>query len=70
MSNQAGEPYLNAARNGDLAMLKKLLQWGCPHGGRPLYHKATYLQYETSINLPAVYRWFHDNGFPGDWLAA
>ncbi len=62
---------MKAAGNGDLAMLGWLKRQGRPYDRGALCSKVVAAL--TGINRPvngkAVFRWFHDNGFPGDWLA-
>ncbi len=62
-------PYVEAARNGDLAMLRWLKLRSCPYNGYDLYDEVNgALDQEVSVNEQAVCGWFRDNGFPGDWL--
>lgn len=50
-------------------MLKLLKQRGVPYDGFDLYNDVTgELVAACSVSLQTVYGWFHENGFPGNWL--
>ncbi|PNH01265.1 Ankyrin repeat domain-containing protein, partial [Tetrabaena socialis] len=70
-----GEPYVRAARHGDLAMLRCLRRLGCPwgSGGSTLARAVEGFpgnSYNSGGILEHVLSWLLDQGCPVDWDAA